>query len=96
MDNQLYIKDVVTLTYDETKCTGCGMCAIVCPHRVFKLVNNKASIVNRDKCMECGACVINCSENAIFVKKGVGCAAAVINGLLNNTEASCGCGCSSN
>ena len=93
MDDQVYLKDIVSLEYNESICTGCGMCVIVCPHRVLRLENKKAIIINRDKCIECGACALNCSEGAITVKKGVGCAAAVINGLLKKEEPSCGCGC---
>jgi hypothetical protein len=42
--------------------------------------------------MECGACARNCASGAIAVKAGVGCAAAIIGGMLRGTEASCGCG----
>jgi NAD-dependent dihydropyrimidine dehydrogenase PreA subunit len=91
MDNQLYIKNVVTLSYDHEKCTGCGMCVEVCPHGVFKIIHKKALITNRDKCMECGACQLNCKASAITVKSGVGCAAAVISGFFSNGEPTCGC-----
>ena len=91
MDNQLYLKNVVTLDYNPDKCTGCGLCQQVCPHRVFQMKGKKAFIVNRDKCMECGACALNCEEEAIQVTKGVGCAAAVLSGMLKKTEATCGC-----
>jgi NAD-dependent dihydropyrimidine dehydrogenase PreA subunit len=91
MDSQLYIRNVVTLEYDSSKCNGCGLCVQVCPHGVFKMENKKAVITNRDFCMECGACAMNCKEFAISVNKGVGCASAVLNGLLRKTEPSCGC-----
>ncbi|MDA3928599.1 MAG: mercury methylation ferredoxin HgcB [Prolixibacteraceae bacterium] len=86
-----YLKNVVTLKYDSSKCIGCGMCVTVCPHRVFKLDKKKASITNIDKCMECGACELNCITGAISVKKGVGCAAAVLNSYFNNGVVSCSC-----
>jgi MinD superfamily P-loop ATPase len=63
----------------------------VCPHEVFIVSGGKATIVSRDLCMECGACARNCQVNAIFVKSGVGCAAGILNGMLNNTEPVCGC-----
>jgi NAD-dependent dihydropyrimidine dehydrogenase PreA subunit len=91
MNDLVYLKDVVTLELNEEKCNGCGMCLKVCPHEVFGLKGGKAHIVNRDYCMECGACSLNCPMQAIFVKSGVGCAAGIINGILNNTEPSCGC-----
>jgi len=92
MNNLQYLKNVVTLKLDSSKCTGCGMCVQVCPHRVFKMNNRKSVINNLDKCMECGACALNCKDMAISVSKGVGCAAAVINGYLKKSEPACSCG----
>ena len=86
-----YLKNVVTLKIDPEQCTGCGMCTIVCPHDVFKMHNKKAVIKNIDSCMECGACAKNCRFGALYVRSGVGCATGIINGLLRNTEPSCGC-----
>jgi formate hydrogenlyase subunit 6/NADH:ubiquinone oxidoreductase subunit I len=43
-------------------------------------------------CIECGACVINCPVEALTVKKGVGCASAIINGWLTGEEPNCDCG----
>lgn len=91
MNDFVYLKDVVTLELDTEKCNGCGMCLKVCPHEVFRMKGGKAHIINRDYCMECGACAINCPVEAIFVRSGVGCAAGIINGILNNTEPSCDC-----
>jgi ferredoxin len=87
-----YLKNVVSLSLDESKCTGCGMCINVCPHTVFRMQDHKDKIENRDACMECGACAKNCAFAALSVRTGVGCAAAVINGALRGTEPSCGCG----
>ena len=91
MESLVYLKDVVTLQLDEEKCNGCGMCEVVCPHAVFAISNRKARIENRDACMECGACAINCPVDAIYVKSGVGCAAAVINSALGRESSSCCC-----
>lgn len=88
-----YLKGVVTLALDREKCTGCGMCIIVCPHCVFEMADKKASIKEPDACMECGACEKNCAFDAIRVKYGVGCARAVLNGLVKGTEPNCDCGC---
>lgn len=91
MSKLLYLKDVATLAMDTLKCTGCGMCLDVCPHGVFQMNGQKARMADRDACMECGACSRNCPAGAIFVQSGVGCAAAVINGLLGR-EGECCCG----
>jgi len=85
-----YLTDVVTLELDEDKCVGCGLCDIVCPHSVFAIEDRKAQIVDRDACMECGACARNCPVQAIAVQAGVGCAAAIVNGMLPGGQTCCG------
>ena len=67
-----------TLEYDVDKCTGCKMCVIVCPHRIFQIEGKKAVVTAKDKCIECGACMRNCAFEAIKVDAGPGCAAAVL------------------
>ena len=86
-----YLKNTVTLKLDHNLCTGCGLCAIVCPHAVFEIRYRKARIVDINDCMECGACSMNCQFGAITVKSGVGCAAGILNGILNNSEPLCDC-----
>ena len=87
-----YLKNTVTLELAQDRCTGCGLCTEVCPHQVFEIKDKKAQIVDRDKCMECGACQINCAFGAIHVDSGVGCASAIITGMMNNSDPVCGCG----
>ncbi len=91
MNRLIYLKDVVSLSFDEDKCVGCGMCSQVCPHGVFTQENGTALLGNRDECMECGACAMNCPTQAISVNVGVGCAAAVINSALGRNNSSCCC-----
>ena len=86
-----YLKNVATLKLDQNKCVGCGMCLEVCPHNVFILNKGKAQISDLDSCMECGACLKNCAFSAITVSSGVGCASAIIKGLLTGSEPSCDC-----
>ena len=57
----------------------------------FKLHKKRIDIVDLDRCMECGACMMNCRSDAINVKAGVGCAAAVITGFFNKSEPTRGC-----
>ena len=87
-----YLSKVVSLEFFSDLCVGCGMCIQVCPHGVFALENKEAVILYRDQCMECGACAGNCAFGALNVNKGVGCAAAVINGMISGGEPSCDCG----
>lgn len=73
-----YLEGVTTLSLDQVACVGCGLCEIVCPHRIFKVVNKNAEISDLDGCMECGACALNCPAEAIKVTPGVGCAAHIM------------------
>jgi NAD-dependent dihydropyrimidine dehydrogenase PreA subunit len=91
-----YLKNVTTLALDREKCSGCGLCLIVCPHSVFELENGKALVIDHDLCMECSACAMNCPESAIMVQSGVGCAAAVINSLFGSNITGCDCSINQN
>jgi len=71
-----------TLEYDPDLCNGCGMCSIVCPHRVFARDGRTARLVDPGSCMECGACALNCEPGAIKVDSDVGCASAMIRAAL--------------
>jgi len=87
----VYLRNVTTLRLDREKCTGCGMCLVVCPHPVLSMTDGHAWIQNRDACMECGACAQNCPTEAVTVQAGVGCAQAVINAALGRSSSSCCC-----
>jgi NAD-dependent dihydropyrimidine dehydrogenase PreA subunit len=83
-----------TLRYNADLCTGCAMCATVCPHGVFAVDGGKAHVLEAESCMECGACQLNCPEQAIQVESGVGCAAAMMAAALRGKEeVCCGGGC---
>lgn len=86
-----YLRNVATLRYSLDKCTGCRRCVEVCPHGVFEMIDKRARVLDRDQCMECGACALNCESRAITVNSGVGCAAAIINGMITGGEPSCDC-----
>lgn len=91
MSEHRYLKNVTTLAYEPSRCTGCGRCVEVCPHRVFGLENGRAMVRDRDLCMECGACARNCAWDAICVRAGVGCAWAIlVSGLRGKRESACG------
>lgn len=91
-----YLASVSTLAYSPDKCTGCSRCVEVCPQGVFEMREKKAAIMDRDLCMECGACALNCDFGAITVNSGVGCAAAIINGMITGGAPSCDCGTGGN
>ncbi|MEW6221675.1 MAG: mercury methylation ferredoxin HgcB [Thermodesulfobacteriota bacterium] len=86
-----YLSNTVSLRFDAGGCTGCGSCLEVCPHNVFARQGQRVALAARDNCMECGACALNCPTGAIQVKAGVGCAYAIIRGILTGSEPSCDC-----
>lgn len=86
-----YLKNVTTLKLIADNCTGCGICTDVCPHQILSVREDRCEVSDRDLCMECGACMINCPFNAIWVKKGVGCFDAIVNGIIRGAEPSCDC-----
>lgn len=91
-----YLANVVSLELIAERCTGCGRCLEVCPREVFARHGTIVRIVDRDLCIECGACMMNCAFAALQVNAGVGCASAIINGLIRGGEPECGCGDSPN
>jgi NAD-dependent dihydropyrimidine dehydrogenase PreA subunit len=91
MENLRYLPHVSTLKLDESFCSGCEACTLVCPHGVLAMNGRKVRIVDLDGCMECGACLNNCPTGAINLSPGVGCAAYIIQVWLRGKGlASCG------
>ncbi len=89
-----YLQNVATINVAPEKCTGCGICMKVCPRNVLEIKDKWAEVSDRDSCIECGACKMNCASDAIYVDSGVGCATAMINGILrfgDPDKGSCGC-----
>ncbi len=84
-----YLTNVSTLKLDVGRCVGCRMCEKVCPQHVWEIRDKKAVIADLDACMECSACAMNCAEGAISVRRGVGCAAAIITSVLGVEKDTC-------
>jgi formate hydrogenlyase subunit 6/NADH:ubiquinone oxidoreductase subunit I len=94
-----------TLELYPDKCIGCGVCVNVCPHAVFSMTpivrktgsmglslnttKSVATLARMEACMECGACQMNCPVDAVRVKSGVGCAAAMIRAALTGGPETC-------
>jgi len=82
------------ISFDGSKCTGCGMCANVCPQGAVKIKEEKAFMSDYESCMECGACRLNCEFGAVDLTKGTGCLVAIIReDILKIRPKGTGCGC---
>ena len=47
------------------RCTGCGLCAELCPTNAVEIIGQKAAIVRPDDCTFCEVCESYCPEGAI-------------------------------
>ena len=56
----------MTARVDNELCTGCGICAAVCPMYAITITADKAR-VDPDKCTGCGVCEDECPMGAIHV-----------------------------
>ena len=58
-----------TLTFDDAKCTRCGICVLECPPRIIEIKEPEVlpSVVpgQEDRCITCGHCVSVCPVEAV-------------------------------
>jgi ferredoxin len=59
------METVAMLYVDDKRCSGCGICADVCPCGAIALQGGKASII-QGICDQCEACAAACPEGAIL------------------------------
>jgi nitroreductase/NAD-dependent dihydropyrimidine dehydrogenase PreA subunit len=58
---------VIRIAVDHSRCTKDGMCAVVCPARIF-VQQDKATVPElegQDRCISCGHCLAICPAGAI-------------------------------
>ena len=82
------------VSIDTQRCSGCGICVLVCPHAVLRMNASSARVAAADRCIECGACMLNCKAQAVTVTKGTGCLLVIIKedilGIKDKEAACCG------
>jgi len=59
------METVAMLYVDDKRCSGCGICADVCPSGGIALQDGKASII-QGMCNQCEACATACPQGAIL------------------------------
>lgn len=88
-------KKNVQTKLSREKCTGCALCANICPTKAVKMeLDYKFSstcVVNNDKCVECNKCIINCPQiTSVEFKNPLGCYATYPNENCYNKSFSSG------
>ncbi len=61
-------KGLIRYTIDAEKCTGCTMCAKVCPVGAARGEKKQPHVIDEATCTRCGACMESCKFEAINVK----------------------------
>jgi len=54
---------------NKSKCSGCGICELICPYRAIEIDKEKnLAVISEALCKGCGACVSSCIRGAISIK----------------------------
>jgi len=64
----VYGEGIENYIYVDDTCTGCGVCASVCPVDNIEVDKDNRKIALNDKCFSCFACLHHCPSNAIHIK----------------------------
>ncbi len=53
------------ISFDLSRCVGCGSCVRVCPMGYLTLEDKVPQVRQRRRCIECGHCVATCPKQAV-------------------------------
>jgi Pyruvate/2-oxoacid:ferredoxin oxidoreductase delta subunit len=54
---------------DESKCNGCGTCALKCAEGALQIIDGKAKLLSDNYCDGLGACLGECPQGAIKIEE---------------------------
>jgi NADH-quinone oxidoreductase subunit F len=63
-------KALIRFSVVPDKCTGCTLCAKVCPTKAAAGERKKAHLIDQETCVRCGLCAEACRFNAIAIETG--------------------------
>jgi NADH-quinone oxidoreductase subunit F len=61
-------KNLITISIDPEKCTGCGACLKVCPVDTIMGEKKKPHQLDAEKCVKCRACYEACKFDAVVIQ----------------------------
>jgi ferredoxin len=64
----IYGEGIENYVYTDNNCTGCGLCAGVCPVDNIEVDEVNKTIALKDRCFGCFACLHNCPQNNIHIR----------------------------
>ena len=68
-ENDLGVKGWIEPRWLEKGCTGCGLCAAVCPVKAVRLAGDGEPVeIDRSRCIGCGDCIVSCPSASMAEK----------------------------
>jgi NADH:ubiquinone oxidoreductase subunit F (NADH-binding)/(2Fe-2S) ferredoxin len=58
-------RDLIVYRIDPEKCTGCMLCAKICPQGIISGERKQVHVIDESRCIKCGMCFEVCKQDAI-------------------------------